>query len=242
MAQINVDLNVNGFDISACYFQEDVDGLFLPLIETLSALRKKKDGRLIVYLAAPPGAGKTTLSLFLTRLSEGAIQAVGIDGFHYPQEYIKAHSVNIDGKTVPMQKVKGSPETYDLRRLTDRIGDLKEKDIKWPIYDRNLHDVVQDVVLVDGGIILIEGNWLLLDEDGWRELLTFCDYSIFISADEAMLRGRLVQRKVSGGLTLEQAELFYTQSDSANVVRVLTKRLTCDLELRLSSDGKYSTP
>ena len=245
MSYINIELNVNGFAIEARYFQENVEKLFLPLIKTLSDMKTKKEKRFIVYLAAPPGAGKTTLSLFLAYLSEITkkmlrIQSVGIDGFHYPQEYIEKHNVIINGEAVPMRRVKGSPETFDLQKLTESIKLLREKDVKWPIYDRNLHDVVQDAVLVQGDIVLIEGNWLLLDEAGWRELLPFCDYSIFITAEESMLKERLVRRKVSGGTSPEKASEFYAQSDSVNITRALKNRLKSDCELTLANDGKFS--
>ena len=244
MSYINIKLNINGFDINARYFKEDTEKLFLPLIRTLSDMRKAKRDRLIVYLAAPPGAGKTTLSVFLSHLSEAEkdavrIQSVGIDGFHYPQEYIEKHNVIINGETIPMRQVKGSPETFDLQSLTDSIKSLRENDIKWPAYDRNLHDVVQDATWVYRDIVLIEGNWLLLDEAGWRELRSFCGYSIFITAEESMLRERLIQRKISGGASLEKAAAFYAQSDGVNVMRALANRLISDCELTLTEDGKY---
>ena len=246
-----INLNINGFPINARYFREDITNLFLPLIHALSDMQRNKKGRLIVYLAAPPGAGKTTLSLFLSHLSRTAqvsettqslsrIQSVGMDGFHYPQEYIERHYVTIGGKPIPMRNVKGSPESYDLLKLTDSIKLLREEGIVWPIYDRKLHDVVPDAVPIQDDIVLIEGNWLLLDEPGWRELKSFCDYSIFVTADACTLKDRLIQRKVAGGLSQEQAEIFYAQSDSVNVSRSLKFCLPSDYRLVLTQDGKYS--
>jgi len=241
----NTLLNVNGLTVKARYFQQDAEKIFFPLIKTLSDMQIKKDNRLIVYLAAPPGAGKTTLSLFLSRLSETKkdmikIQAVGIDGFHYPQEYIEQHSIVINGKAIPMRNIKGSPETYDLQKLTDKIKLLREqKKVKWPAYDRNIHDVVQDAVLIQENIVIIEGNWLLLDEAGWRELQSFCDYSIFIAAEENILKNRLIQRKAAGGVSLKKAIEFYDQSDSVNIVRVFKNRLKSDYELTTAEDGKF---
>jgi len=215
----------------------------------LSDMQKAKGQRLIVYLTAPPGTGKTTLSVFLEWLSENClqraanslvkIQAIGIDGFHYPQEYIKNHSIIRDGKTIPMQSVKGSPETFDLQKLSNSIKLLQTQDVKWPIYDRNLHDVVEDAIFVTGDIVLIEGNWLLLDDKGWRELKHLSDYSIFIAAEKNMLKQRLIQRKILGGLSAKKANEFYNQSDGVNVIRALSTRLTSDYELMLSQNGKY---
>ena len=87
--------------------------------------------------------------------------------------------------------------------------------------------------------MLIEGNWLLLDEAGWRELHALCDYSIFITAEESMLKERLIQRKVSGGISPEEAEKFYVKSDGVNIARALTNRLMSDCELTLTEFQKY---
>ena len=73
------------------------------------------------------------------------IQAIGLDGFHYHSDYINSHNAVVMGKEVPMKKVKGCPETYDTKKLEDKLKKIKEEDILWPIYDRNIHDVVEDV-------------------------------------------------------------------------------------------------
>ena len=49
--------------------------------------------RQIVFMAAPPAVGKTTLCEFLEYLSKQDqeftdIQALGLDGFHYHSDYI----------------------------------------------------------------------------------------------------------------------------------------------------------
>lgn len=235
---------VNSFEVNANYYEEDIEKIFIPLLKQLTNIREEKNRRVLVYLAASPGVGKSTLSSFLEFISKNnedieEIQAIGLDGFHYHQEYIKNNKTIIDGKEVPMVEVKGCPETFNLDKLRSKILSLKNENIKWPIYDRNLHDVVEDKVLVTKNIILIEGNWLLLNEDGWRDLKEYCDYSIFINADEEMLKDRLIQRKRRGGLSEDAAIKFYEKSDSKNVKRVLNNSLKADLELELLSYGKY---
>ncbi|EPY2304612.1 nucleoside/nucleotide kinase family protein [Clostridium sporogenes] len=237
---------VNSFEINASYYEEDIKNIFIPLLKQLTNMKKSKNERLLVYLAASPGVGKSTLASFLEILSRNnkdtlEIQAIGLDGFHYPQEYIKNNKVIVDGKEVPMAEVKGSPETFDLDKLKSKIKALKNENVKWPIYDRSLHDVVEDQILVTKDIALIEGNWLLLDEDKWRELKEYCNYSIFIKADESMLKERLIQRKIKGGLSQEDAVKFYEKSDSKNVKRVLNNSLNADLQLELLNNGKYKT-
>lgn len=235
---------VNSFEVNADYYEEDIENIFKPLLQQLTNIKKNKSRRILVYLAASPGVGKSTLASFLEFISKNEvdtpeIQAIGLDGFHYHQEYIKNNKIMIDGIEVPMAEVKGCPETFDLDKLKSKIVSLKNENVKWPIYDRNLHDVVEDKILVTKNIILIEGNWLLLDESGWRELKEHCDYSIFIKADEMMLKDRLIQRKRRGGLSEEAAIEFYEKSDSKNVKRVLSNSLTADLVLKLLKNGKY---
>jgi pantothenate kinase len=235
---------VNSLEVNANYYEEDIENIFKPLIRKLTNMKKIKPGRLLVYLAASPGVGKSTLASFLEFLSKESedvqeIQAVGLDGFHFPQEFIKNNVAIVEGREVPMAEVKGCPETFDLDKLKLKIRALKNENVKWPIYDRSLHDVVEDQILITKDIVLIEGNWLLLKEKGWSELKNYCDFSIFIKAEESMLKDRLIQRKIKGGLSEEAAVNFYLKSDSRNIRRALNNSLEADLQLELLGNGKY---
>ena len=141
-----------------------------------------------------------------------------------------------------MQSVKGSPETFDLIKLTEKLTALKTGDVLWPVYDRNLHDVVEDAVSVTANIVLLEGNWLLSAEPRWRELIDFCDDSVFIAAKKEDLRERLVRRKMAGGLCREEAERFFVNSDGKNVDRLMSCRHPAGIELVMDTDGNYRKP
>ena len=132
----------------------------------------------------------------------------------------------------------GMPETFDLEKFKKCLQDIQYKNIKWPIYDRNIHEPVIDKLEVTADIILIEGNWLLLDQDKWRELKSFCDYSIFIEAEENLLKNRLIERKIKGGLTQYEALEFYERTDKKNVIRVMKNRLAADLTLEMLESGE----
>ncbi|MBP3280457.1 MAG: nucleoside/nucleotide kinase family protein [Butyrivibrio sp.] len=232
-------VNMNGIDVCAHYSDETINEIFLPLLGRLSAMQKEKNRRILVMLAAPPGAGKSTLASFLQKLSEENdnltdIQAIGMDGFHRRQEYLTSHKTVRDGQEVRMVDIKGAPITFDLDLFKERIKRvLNEKKVSWPSYDRHLHNPVDDAILVEKDIVLLEGNYLLLDEDGWRELNKMADYSIFISADEDLLRDRLIDRKIKSGNTREVAEKFVDYSDMANVRLCLNKSSSADLVLSI---------
>ena len=188
-------------------------------------------------LAAPPGTGKSTLVSFLEYLAKSVIpdkrvQSVGMDGFHLRQEYLLTHTVELDGEQIPMARIKGAPITFDLQALRTKIEEVAQGQIcKWPHYDRQLHDPVDDAITIDADIVLIEGNYLLLNMDGWRDLSRFADYTIVLTADADVLRERLIGRKMKTGMTRNDAEHFVAFSDIPNVRLCLDKTMKADLEL-----------
>ena len=95
-----------------------------------------------------------------------------------------------------------------------------------------------DKVEVTADIILIEGNWLLLDENEWKDLKEFCDFSVFIESKESFLKNRLIQRKIKGGLTQGEALEFYERTDRKNIIRVMNNRVPSDLTLELLETGE----
>lgn len=238
-------VNINGIAVEAKYSERAVNGIFLPLLQTLKALQAEKGKRVLIMLAAPPGAGKSTLLSFLERLAReredlSPIQAVGMDGFHRRQEFLLSHTLWRDGKEIPMVSVKGAPATFDLEALKGRVERVAAGEIcGWPVYDRLLHNPVENAIMVEGSIVALEGNYLLLDEEGWRELRQYADYTVSVTAPEALLRARLIERRIKTGVEEAEAARFVDFSDMPNVRLCLQKTMPADLRLALSPDGDY---
>ena len=236
---MNYSANINGITVSASFSDTTVNEVFIPLLKHLAQLHNVKQRRILVMLAAPPGTGKSTLVSFLEYLAKSVIpdkrvQAVGMDGFHHRQDYLLMHTVELDGEQIPMARIKGAPITFDLDALTRKIREVSEGNIcRWPHYDRQLHDPVDDAITIDADIVLIEGNYLLLDADGWRDLSRYADYTISLTADEEMLRRRLIRRKMKTGMSQDDAERFVESSDMRNVRLCLDKTMKADLELSI---------
>ncbi len=238
-------VTINGLDVTARYSERAIREIFLPLLKKLSSLQREKGRRALVMLAAPPGCGKTTLLSFLEKLSRTDknltdIQAIGMDGFHRRQEYLLSHFAMRDGRRISMVEIKGAPITFDLERLKNGVKRIAAgENCGWPAYDRLLHNPVENALLVDGDIVLLEGNYLLLNEDGWRDLPAYADYTISVAADEAFLRARLIDRRIKTGVDKERAIRFVDFSDMPNVRLCLEKTMEADLRLRIDENGDY---
>lgn len=240
-------VNINVIDVDARYTEENKQDIFIPLLEELSKRQKEKGGRILVMLAAPPGAGKSTLASFLKKLFEEkigkqSIQVIGMDGFHRRQEYLTTHYIVRDGQEVLMVDVKGAPETFDLDKLTERVKTVSSGEkCGWPIYNRRLHNPEDNAITVDSDIVILEGNYLLLDEEGWRELSNLADHTVFIKAKEGLLRDRLIERRIASGHDREGSEKFVEFSDLYNARIIMEKSCKADLILKLEDDGSYTT-
>lgn len=238
-------VRINGLMVDAVYRDADVRDIFLPLLRRLESLKREKGRRILVMMAAPPGAGKSTLASFLESLSRSVpgmtpITVIGMDGFHRRQEYLMSHRAVRDGREVEMVKIKGAPVTFDLELLRERIGRVAAgEECPWPEYDRLIHNPVEGKICVKGRIVLLEGNYLLLDEDGWRELGQYADYTIRITADLDMLRERLIARKAASGTEYEEAVRFVDSSDLYNARLCLGRCVEADLTLRGLRGGGY---
>ena len=237
-------MTVNGLPQKIRYNEATVEGLFLPLLHRLAALQAEKGGRLLVFLAAPPATGKSTLLLFLEQLARQheeltRVQPLGMDGFHHPNRYLETHTILRDGVEIPLKSIKGAPETFDVSELAAKLRAAKNGRTLFPVYDRRIHDVVADALTVDAPILFVEGNWLLLDEEPWRGLRPLADYSVRIDASAAFLRDRLIARKVQGGCSEAEALTFYEMSDARNVERFAAHAGAADEIWRMEPDGDF---
>ena len=238
-------IEVDGLLKEVSFSEKAIEEIFMPFLRELTDLKMTMDRKVIAYLVAPPGAGKSTVAKFLERLSYersnevDTIRALGIDGYQFTNAYMNITTVERDGEQILMRDIKGAPETFDLDLLVEKIREARQDGTDWNIYDRKIHDVLPDYWSVEEDILLIEGNYLLLKEAGWTNVRVLGDYSVFIEAEPELLHDRLINRKVAGGLSREEAERFYEFSDSKNVERVLKNSARADETWRLLPDGDF---
>ncbi|MBQ9487775.1 MAG: nucleoside/nucleotide kinase family protein [Selenomonadaceae bacterium] len=241
---VNCKMDVNGLPQDVRFSKGAIKKIFKPFLLKLSELREVTDRKVVAFIAAPPGVGKTTLVQFLEKLSRDDIEitpvrALGMDGFHFSSEYLKANKITKDGQEILLNDIKGAPETFDVDTLQEKLREVRQEGTNWNAYDRMLHDVVHDVLSVEDDIILLEGNYLLLKDPRWTNIRVLADYTVFIKARPEMLKERLISRKVQGGLSREDAEKFYYASDGKNVETVLKNSAAANETWMLQDDGDF---
>ncbi|MEO0638059.1 MAG: hypothetical protein AAFY73_15670, partial [Pseudomonadota bacterium] len=85
-----------------------------------------------------------------------------------------------------------------------------------------------------GGVLIVEGNYLLLQSDPWAQLHRHWTHSIFLNPGMDVLKERLIQRWVDHGLLVEAARQRALQNDIPNAETVLTLSIAPSLEVDLA--------
>jgi pantothenate kinase len=187
--------------------------------------RAGKARRIVVAIAGPPGAGKSTLSAALRDLlPEGSAEVVPMDGFHFDDIILNRRG---------LRARKGAPETFDFAGFEALLKRIRagEPDIAIPVFDRTMEfsRAAAGIVAADTRFILVEGNYLLLDEEPWTRLAPLFDFSIFVDVPRNELERRLRLRWDEHGKSEAEAVAWIASNDMPNIERVLARRRKADL-------------
>lgn len=185
----------------------------------------------MVAIAGPPGAGKSTLSQALCSglnggAGDGPATVVPMDGFHLDNAILEARGL------LPR---KGAPETFDVDGFEAVLRRIRRKrrEVAIPLFDRRL-DLARAggaVVAPRHRIVLVEGNYLLVDRPPWDRLAGLFDLTIFLDVPHAELERRLVQRWLDHGHTPAAARRRALANDVPNADFVVAFSRPADVRL-----------
>ena len=154
----------------------------------------------IIGVAGSVAVGKSTtarvLQALLARWSpRPKVDLVTTDGFLFPNAVLEREGL--------MQK-KGFPESYDLPMLLSFLSDIKagRTPVRAPVYSHLTYDIVPnqwveieqpDILIVEGVNVLQTGR-LPRDGKAVPVVSDFFDFSVYIDAEEPVLRDWYVTR------------------------------------------------
>jgi len=188
-------------------------------IRTLASDR----GRVLVGIAGPPGAGKSTLSATLSDDLQAPV--VEMDGFHLDNAILDERD---------LRARKGAPETFDAAGFAALLARIRGGEtVLAPVFDRT-RDLARSCAREVSGaapVVLVEGNYLLLDEPAWRPVAGMLDLSVLLTVPVTELERRLIDRWLGFGLDRESAAKRARENDLANARLVMAQSSAADLVL-----------
>jgi pantothenate kinase len=188
--------------------------------------------RRMIGLVGAPGAGKSTLAQALASLWPAHIQVVPMDGFHL---------ANVELERLGRKQRKGAPDTFDafgfvalLKRLRTQAND---EVVYAPSYERTLEEGVAGAIAVHAKtpLLVVEGNYLLLDDAPWNQVQALLDETWFVDVPQDLRVGRLTQRHQQFGRSAQDAADWVQHTDEPNARRIEAAKAKADVMFRWES-------
>ncbi|MGW9183873.1 nucleoside/nucleotide kinase family protein [Agromyces sp. NPDC055661] len=193
------------------------------------ALAEASGRRVLISVTGSPGAGKTTLArsvvAALNARDAASAAHLPMDGFHL---------ANATLDRLGLRDRKGAIETFDgwgFVGLLERVRREVDHTVYAPAFERHVDEPVAGEIPIEpvARIVVVEGNYLLSDEEPWRRIRDLVDESWFCAADDDERMPRLVRRHTEFGRTPDAARAWAIEVDGANALRIDPTRVHADL-------------
>ncbi|KAL4760362.1 phosphoribulokinase/uridine kinase family protein [Aspergillus foveolatus] len=179
---------------------------------------------------------------------------LSMDGFHLPRSELDALP---EKERTEAYVRRGAPWTFDVQAFLQFMRTLRswaDSDspsssseemagvLYAPTFSHSTKDPIPNSLVIDHttSIVIIEGNYLLLNEPQWRDIAPLVDYRVFVDVDLAEARERLAKRHVEAGIaqTLEEGLLRVDRNDAINGALVKGRVVDgVDMVVRSLRDG-----
>lgn len=202
------------------------------LVQLTEHLRQMQgDARRLVAIAGAPGSGKSTfterLCASLNRVTPGIACILAMDGFHFDDRVLEARG---------HRSRKGAPHTFDIGGLAAMIDRLRADDgmdIAVPVFDRSIEIARAGAAIVPAStrLILVEGNYLLLDDPAWASFRPRFEVSVMLDVPRDTLTKRLIARWREHGFDDAAVRSKLDYNDLINIEIVLSHSATPDFRV-----------
>lgn len=182
-------------------------------------------GRRMLGITGSPGAGKSTLATqIVDALGDSAI-LLPMDGFHLAQNQLVA---------LDRMATKGAMNTFDVGgfvHLLTRLCNDDEGVVYAPVFRRDLEEPIAGAIAVPRQLplVVVEGNYLLAEVEGWERVRPLLDEVWFLKPEEDLRIAWLLARHMTFGRDREAARARATGSDQVNADFVMTTRQRADV-------------
>ncbi|KAM7521662.1 hypothetical protein LguiA_011564 [Lonicera macranthoides] len=236
--------------VEAGSMDEIYDALAGHIVPT-AAVATDSNYKYLVGLAGPPGAGKSTVAYEVARRVNklwplkscsfdsqvdppGVATVLPMDGFH-----LYCHQLDAMQDPKEAHARRGAPWTFNPELLLTCLKNLRSQgSVYAPSFDHGVGDPVEDDIFVNlqHKVVIVEGNYLLLEEGYWKEISSIFDEKWFIDIDIDRAMQRVLKRHISTGKTPDtakwRAKLINKSKKNADLV-IKSNKGTDDLIQRI---------
>lgn len=192
------------------------------LDELVAEIEVGPGGRRLIGITGPPGAGKSfTAAVIAARLGSRAA-VVAMDGFHLANEVLVE---------LGLRDRKGIAATLDAEgfaALLDQLRHAGPATVYAPRFDRDREETVAGAVEVgpDVEVVMVEGNYLLVDDDRWYPVAAALDATYYLDVPAPVRAVRLLARHRAGHGAGAEAWIARVDEPNALIVEATRERAT----------------
>ncbi len=175
-----------------------------------------KKNRFVLGICGAPGVGKSTLADWIVStwnsIRPNSAVLLPMDGYHRSNKELEQ---------MGLLPLKGIPASFNSEAFLAKLKNVHSAPAEvhlCPKFDRSIEASIDDAIAIKPHheLVVVEGNYLLLNQPPWNEVCQFLDESWFLDCNEDLILPRLISRHESAGKTEQQARAKVESTDLPN--------------------------